>query len=315
MPKEVAATVVLLLLLTTGLTGCEKGAPPSPEEQVQAPKQPSAEETQALQQLQSYAQEKGLTLQDVMQRLTQPQPEGQTVAPPSVQPDLKVLGWLLGLAKKSAASQDAANAAEWIKQANRMARAVLAETPAQQVAVAIERATTAVSAQPQDATAASTAIAAAVDFLARTPDQTLVPDVAARLKVVQDGLTANPAGATTELNALLAICAQDKPATWAYQIGESLSGATEALGREAWPVVTAEIEQAEALMKKIGDQAAGPATTAPATGSGPASGAGATTPAPGSAPATGQGQMSVPAPAGVVPQPPAGQSAGKAKGQ
>jgi hypothetical protein len=257
-----------------------------------------------------------------MQRLTQPQPAAQTAAPASVQPDLKVLGWLLGWAKKSAASQDPSSTGEWLKQSNRVARAVLAELPAQSVAVDLERAITAVSAQTPDTAAAGAALGAAVDLLAQTPDQTLVPaDVAARLKALKDQVASDPAKSMDELNALLVICGQDKPSTCAYQIGKCLDDAGDAIGREAWPVVTAEIEQAETLMKKIGDAAAGTAavgTAPPAAGTGTGSEAG-TAPASGvSAPAAGSAASGAGAKAPATAPastPAAGGLAAKAKGK
>jgi hypothetical protein len=204
-----------------------------------------------------------------------------------VQPDLKVLGALLGWARKSATSKDPTNANAWLVRANRMARAILAELPAQQVAVQIERALAADAAQPADTATASAAIGAAIDLLTKTPDQALAPDVLQRLQAVKDRVVSDPLNAAEELQALLAQCASDKAANWAYQITLSLSGATEAVGREAWPVVTAEIEQAEALLAKIGDAATG--TPAPAAGTAPAAPkAPAVPPAAGQAPAKGK---------------------------
>ena len=211
MPKVVTATVVVLLLVAMGLTGCEKGAPPPPEEKAPTAATPSADEMQALQQLQSYAQQNGLTLSDVMQRLTQPPATATSPTPITVQPDLKVLGWLLGWAKKSAASQDAVTASDRLVQANRMARAILAEMPSQQVAVDLERTLADVSGESPDNTGALLQLNAAIDVLTTTPDQALVPSIEPRLKALRDGLSANPAtAADPRRSALESPCSPDR---------------------------------------------------------------------------------------------------------
>lgn len=314
MPREVAAICAVLLLLLAGLTGCEKGPPPPLEEQANAQPQFTSEQVHALQQLQSYAQQNGLTLADVMQRLTQaPAPQASqastSTAIPSLQPDLKVLGWLLGVTKKSAASQDVNSTNDWLKQASRMARTVLAEMPSQVVAADLERALAAASAQPADTAGATQHVNDAIDYLARTPDQTLVPDVAPKLKALA-GQMATAANATSDITSLLSACGGDKAAVAAYRICQGLDNARDALGREDWPVVTAEMVHSEALLTKIGDMAAGPVAT-PTTPTAPASGAAApaagATSTPQSQPAapastkTATPPATGPAPAGALP--------------
>lgn len=298
--------------------GCQKGevSPPSAADEAQQ---------RALSELLKYAQETGQTLDDLRQTLARwraAEQEKAAISP--VRADVAVLSSLLSQATKAADNHDASACLAVLKRMSRVARNLLAQLPGQQVAVRVERALAAMAGEQPDVEQASAAILSALDVAINAREATLVPDVVNDLEAAKAAISSDASSARTSLLAVVEKCGRDKVAAWAYYIVEGLDNAFDAVQREAWPVVSAELEQVNNLIGRIrgaitgqggeeekpaaAEAPARPEAGAPSESASPAPETSqpskpATQPAPG---ATGEGQPTKPAAgaAGQEGQPP-----------
>ena len=244
--RRAAATVTMLLILISAF-GCKRGEVTATAEQ----QQPSQEEA-ALKDLLKYAQATGQTLEQLQQTLNEWKASQRAEeGPSSIQLDLDVLASLLVQAKAAVDKQSVKESTSLIARMSRVARGLLAELPGQRVAVRVERALSALNKENPDVSAASEAILAALDACLKAKDAALVPNVVKELEAAKQAATQDPAKAKKHLMAVLDTCAKDQTARMAYYIVKGLEGAFGAVGREAWPVAKAELEQVGILIDKL----------------------------------------------------------------
>ncbi len=239
-----AAAILVGLALAAG---CQKGRV---EEQAaeEAEQQPSPE----LQALLKLVQETGQSVEQLRQSIAQwkAAQEASTAFAP-VRTDLAVLR---RLRQKALAAVEAKNSNELqaiLTRMNRVARAVLAELPGQQVAVWVERALNALDQEPPNAQAAAAAILSAIDACVKAREPTLVPDVVKTLEAAQKSVTSDVAAARQQLMQVVSKCGKDKAGRIAYYMVAELEGAFKAAVRDAWPVVKAELEQVGNLIGQL----------------------------------------------------------------
>ncbi len=241
-----AATVVAALFVLIAIFGCKRGEVTTAEGQG-----PSQEEA-ALKDLLKYAQETGQTLEQLRQTLNEWKASQRAEeGPSSIEIDLDVLSLLLSQAKAAVDKHEAKQSINLIARMSRVARGLLAELPGQRVAVRVERALAALSKETPDVSAASEAILSAIDACLKAKDAPLVPNVVKELEAAKEATTTDPARAKEHLIAVLDACAKDQAARWAYYVVKGLEGAFNAVGREAWPVAKAELEQVGILVEKL----------------------------------------------------------------
>ncbi|MCX7598298.1 MAG: ATP-dependent Clp protease proteolytic subunit, partial [Armatimonadetes bacterium] len=289
------AGCALIVILVMVLLGCQRGQPPAQPGTSGGGTQASAQD-QALQELLKYAQETGQTLEQVRQDLERLAASQRERGASPVLTDLRVVSVLLTQAREALAAKDSAKSLALLARMGRVGRGLLAELPGQQAALRIERALTFLSADAPDAAAARAALASVADVLAQAKDTGLAPDIAKSLESARSLIDTKPEEARRWLEDALDKCANDKVATWAYQITLGLTSAYQAVQREAWLVAAAELDQVQALITKLQSAAAvTPAAPAPqgsAEGQPPSA-----APAQGqqAAPATGQTPGTAPA--------------------
>ncbi|MCD6350957.1 MAG: hypothetical protein J7M26_02460 [Armatimonadetes bacterium] len=206
----------------------------------------------ALQDLLRYAQETGQTLEQLQQTVARwqaSQEEGAKKA--AVATDLEVLSSLLAQARKAGEAKDAKAMRSALRRMNRMARGILAELPGQVIAQRAERALWALSKEPAETDAAAAAILYAVDAAVNAREPKLVPDVVGDLEAAKAAMGKDVEAAKTRLLSVEDKCGRDAAALKAYNTVVALEGAFQALQREAWPVVVAELEEVEILLKDL----------------------------------------------------------------
>ena len=247
------AAIIAAIFVFAWFAGCKRGEV-STTMQTQ---QPSAEEA-ALKDLLKYAQQTGQTLEELQQTLSEWQASQRAEeGPSSIEQDLSVLKRLLSQAQAAVGKKATKESLNLIARMSRVARGLLAELPGQQVAVRVERALSALGQETPDASAATKAILSAIDACLKAKDAPLVPNVVKELEAAKQAATSDAQKAREHLMSVLDACANDQAARWAYYIVKGLEGAFGAVGREAWPVAKAELEQVGLLIDKLSAAARG----------------------------------------------------------
>ncbi len=320
-PALLALCAVFLLAGAAALfVGCQRSpVPPNPAAQ--------AESDNA--QLREALESTGKRIEDLATQVERQQSrEAEKAGDPPVVRDLAVARAALTEAQKIAAQgKDATAMAASLAQLRRVLQSIAAEVPASVIvqhadrAVYSMRATLAVgSKQFADA---SIELVAAYDAANHGRPVELVPAVTSDLESALKSLKKGDADGTIKTLASVIARALESPALHVLARAQTeIAGAEAALGREAWPVVGAELAQLESLLSQIvvaqptPEKAETPAQpteqqTPPTTGAAPAPAQGTTpagpAPPPAAAPTTG-----APAAASAVPVQPAAPAAAPA---
>lgn len=319
--NRLAIRLVTLTLILAGssllmLVGCQRSATST-----EGAKPATDPETQAL--LQEVRQS-GQSVQALIEEMRRQQSlEADQQGDPPVVRDLAVLRAALGNAQKAAEAKDAAATTAGLQRLRRVLQALAAELPGSVIAQHADRAIHQIQSQQAvgstEFVGASQSILAASAAAVKGRPAELVPDVLKDLESAKASV--DRGGAAEALQTLEAVVQRATAHPTALAIAKAQAaarGADEAVYRQAWPVVVAELTEINNLLTEISKTvspaaatATQPATTTGTAGTAPAPSAGqpaATTPpatdqtAP--APVTGT-QPVAPAPQATQPQAPA----------
>lgn len=308
----VVLPLFLLSLTLLVATGCKR------TEVAAGSAEPQSESGQILAEMRRYQEATGSDLRALMTELKRQQSLETAKAgdPPAVR-DLAVARAALSAAQQAAEAKSADSLNSALRRLERVTLSLAAELPSAIIAQNVDRALYEIRKQDsiggREYMAASLAVLAASDAGVNGRPPALVPDVLTELDAAKAALDGGkPDEAIKSLNAVL-----DKtvahPATQALRLAQAaVRGADEALGRQAWPVVVAELEELDGRLTGLAatiapetvTAAKGKAEAAPAATQAPTPAA--TAPAPAATPATGTAAPTgetAPAPSAAPPAP------------
>ena len=262
---RIIGSVVAVVLSILVIVGCQ------PEQQVAPPVPPtppvpqgpqiSTEQQQLLEQVQKYTEQTGTTLEELIEEAKRREalaevPAGVT----AIDEDLGVAEALVELTRSGAASKQARKTTATLGRLGATLTALRAEIPAAVMAQHLERALAAISNLPasEAVKAASSSLLAAIDTAEQAP-ASLVPKVVESIKAAKskvDDEQLQPAA--EQIVEILGELQDDATGELLDSASEGLRGAQDALRREAWPVLVAELDQLEAILdqlqEKIGEE-------------------------------------------------------------
>jgi len=254
--------VVLFILVIVGCQPEQQVAPPvpPPPPEPQGP-QVSTEQQQLLEEVQKYTEQTGTTLEELAEEAKRREALAQAPSGvAAVDEDLGVAKALVGAARSGAGNKQTEKTTAALGRLGPTLTALRAEVPAAVMAQHLERALAAISSLPasEAVSAASSSLLAVIDTAMQAPTS-LVPEVVdaverAKGKVDDEQLQQ----AAEEILGVLAELQDDATGKLLDSASESVRGAQDALRREAWPVLIAELDQLEAMLsqlqEKIGEE-------------------------------------------------------------
>jgi len=187
--------------------------------------------------------------------------------PPTVR-DLAVARAALSAARQAAEAKSGESLVNALARLERTTQALAAELPSAVIAQHVDRALYEIRKQDSLASreymAASLAVLAASEAGVNGRPPALVPDVLSELEAAKSALdSGKPEEAEKNLNAVLAKTTAHPAASAARSAQAAVRGAQEALARQAWPVVVAELEELDGRLTALAGTIA-PETVAPA---------------------------------------------------
>lgn len=245
-----------LPLLLVCLCGCKNEPLPQGTTTPSATPAPSDEEQKKLlEDILRFQRDTGSTLESLAAEIARRKAlESQARGPSPLVRDLAVARSLLVAARRAVQSEDRDSALWALRRLEAVVCVMQGETPASQIHVQLERAVLALqgSGAGVEADVASGAVLAALDVALEAPDAALVPDVARKLEKtkqqVDKGQYKEALKALEEL--IGTVTAHDSAKRLAFAAA-GVRGARQALEREAWLVVLAELDQLSDLFNQF----------------------------------------------------------------
>lgn len=276
-PVNSLAALALACALCLAL-GCERKAATDAAGSTATTQDQSA---QALQEIKTYQQENGKSLQELLESMKRQQELQATQAgdPPLVR-DLAAARFFLSDAQKAADAKNAESMASALRPLKRTLTAMAAELPGTLIAQHVDRALYLIRNQQaigsRELTVASPELSAASDASINGRPASVVPDVLGDIKSAKAAVGKGDAQAALQaLQSALTGTGKDALAGTVARALGSIRGADDALGRFAWPVVSAELGELDSILTELSRTVA-PQTvpaaktttmeTAPATG-------------------------------------------------
>jgi len=254
--------VVLCVLLVVGCQPEQQVAPPVPPPPLepQGP-QVSTEQQQLVEQLLEYTQRTGITLEELAEEAKRREALAQAPSGvAAVDEDLGVAKALVAAARSGAANKQAEKTTAALGRLGPTLTALRAGVPAAVMAQHLERALAAISSLPasEAVSAASSSLLAAIDIAMQAP-ASLVPEVVDGVERAKDKVDDEQLQqAAEQILEILADLRDDATVQLLDSANESMNGGQDALRREAWPVLIAELDQLEAMLsqleEKIGEE-------------------------------------------------------------
>jgi len=252
--------VVLSILVIVGCQPEQQVAPPVPPPEPQAP-QISTEQQQLLEEILNYTKQTGSTLEELAAEAKRREALAQAPSGvAAVDEDLRVAKALVAAARSGASNQQAEKTAAALARLEPALQALRAEIPAAVIAQHLERALVAISNLPaqQAVNAASSSLLAAIDTAMQAPAP-LVPQVVDRIEQAKAEVDDEQLPkAAEQILKILTELQGDATAKLLDTAGGGVHGAQDALQREAWPVLIAELDQLEVMLsqlqEKIGEE-------------------------------------------------------------
>lgn len=263
-----AGLLILCVALVNG--GCKRSSAPTAEsEQAQDPN------ALVLQQIKQYQEESGRNMAAVMDQLKRQQSLQQSQAgDPALVRDLATARFFLNDAQKAAEAKNAESMTAALRPLRRVVSGLAADLPGSQIAQHLDRASYLLRNQQaigsKEFAGASLELLAASDAAVNGRPAATVPDV---LKDIEGAKAAadkaSPAEALQSVQAALNAIAAHPLAGLLNRAQASVRGAQDALDRQAWPVVAAELSELDGLLtelsKTVAPQATPAATEKPAS--------------------------------------------------
>ncbi len=216
---------------------------------------PAADQTAEWNQVQQYLKDNGATLESVLKEIQQSKALAEAQSKPSpLEKDLQVARLLLSAAQTAAQNRSPDDSAVALQRLERMLEGVMAELPATEMELNLERALYALKQETgADAiTHASGALLAAVNVSVKATLPTLVPPVVKDIETakaqVDKGDTQGAMKAIADLIGKVSEQSSVRSVSWALA---GVRGAEEALQRRAWPVIVAELQQVDGLFAEL----------------------------------------------------------------
>jgi hypothetical protein len=245
-----ALLLTLPCLLLLPLCGCQRstGAPG------QAAQDEQANQAQVLAEIKSAQEQTARDLADMKQRQ---ELEAREQAEPPVVRDLPVARAAADDAVKAVQSKNAEVAAAALKRLKRALESLAFELPGAIIARGADRALYDVQSQraigSKDFVDATLEIESAIGARATSGPAALVPDVLNDLEAAKKAVVAGNADDAIRLLGAIIERAMDLPAAAALSNAlAAVRGAEEALQRQAWPVVAAELEEIDIQLAQVG---------------------------------------------------------------
>jgi len=255
---RIIGSVVAVALCILVIVGCQpeqQVAPtvPPPPPVPQGP-QISTEQQQLLEEVQKYTEQTGITLEELVEEAKRREALAQVpTGVAAVDEDLGVAKALVAAARSGAANKQAEKTTAALGRMKPTLRTLRAEVPAAVMAQHLERALVAISSLPasEAVKAASSSLLAAIDIAMQAPAP-LVPEVVDRIKAAKDKVDAEQLQpAADQILEILADLRDDATGKLLDSASGSMRGAQDALCREAWPVLIAELDQLEAILSQL----------------------------------------------------------------
>lgn len=265
-----------LMFLVVVLCGC-KYAPLPAEKTPEATQTPVAsvdpEQKELLEGILDYQKKTGSTLDGLAKEIERRKgAEAQAMGPSPLQRDYNVARALLVAARRAAQSELRDETAGALKRLRSTIGVMLAEAPAAQIRVFLERGILALqgSAGGVEADVASASLLAALDVALRAPDAPLVPaDIAKPLEKAKQQVDGGDyKDALKAMESLVSTCSSEATLLILIQAEGGVRGAQEAMARNAWSVVLAELDNLSDVLNRLGTElkAAPPAVETETTG-------------------------------------------------
>ncbi len=262
---RIIGSVVAVALCILVIVGCQ------PEQQVAPPVPPpapvpqgpqiSTEQQQLLEEIQKYTEQTGTTLEELVEEAKRREAlAGVPTGVAAVDEDLHVAKALVAAARSGAANKQAEKTTAALGRLGPTLAALRAEVPAAVIAQHLERTLAAISSLPasEAINPASSSLLAAIDTAMQAPAP-LVPEVVDRIEQAKAKVDDEQLQQGAEqILGVLAELQDDATGKLLDSASESVYGAQDALRREAWPVLIAELDQLEAILsqlqEKIGEE-------------------------------------------------------------
>lgn len=267
--------VLLPLLLLLGLlalaTGCKRTDLTATGPGTEA----SSETAQILSALQKYQEATGNDLRNLVSEIKRQQSaQAEKAGDPPVARELKVSMSALDGAKQALEAKDAQAMATALGRLDRVVLALSAEIPAAVIGQHVDRALYVMDQQEAQASrefmVASLSLLTASEAAVNGRPPALVPDVLKDLEAAKSSLDAGNAPEARKALAVVVQAVTTHPSVLVLSRARlAIAGAREALARQAWPVVEAELKELEGRLKEVGSDIlpppAKPAATTPET--------------------------------------------------
>lgn len=250
--------VLLPLLLLLGLlalaTGCKRTDLTATGPGTEA----SSETAQILSALQKYQEATGNDLRNLVSEIKRQQSaQAEKAGDPPVARELKVSMSALDGAKQALEAKDAQVMATALGRLDRVVLALSAEIPAAVIGQHVDRALYVMDQQEAQASrefmVASLSLLAASEAAVNGRPPALVPDVLKDLEAAKSSLDAGNAPEARKALAVVVQAVTTHPSVLVLSRARlAIAGAREALARQAWPVVEAELKELEGRLKEVG---------------------------------------------------------------
>jgi len=260
---RIIGSVVAVVLCILVIVGCQPEQQVAPPVQLPEPQAPriSTEQQQLLEEILEYTKQTGSTLEELAEEARRREALAQ--APSGVEAvdeDLRVAKALVAAARSGAANKQAEKTTAALGRLAATLRTLRTEIPAAVIAQHLERALIAISNLParQAVSAASSSLLAAIDTAMQAPAP-LVPEVVDSIESAKGKVDGEQLQkAAEQVLEILADLWDDATVELLDTASGSVRGAQDALRREAWPVLVAELDQLEAILdelqEKIGEE-------------------------------------------------------------
>jgi hypothetical protein len=250
------AVLLVVLLVVLGLAvsgGCKRSEVAAPTSSAE----PSSDSAQILAEVRKYQEATGSDLRALVEEVKRQQSvQTERAGDPPVVRDLAVARTAVADAKLAVDSKSTESEAAALGRLQRACLYLAAELPAVQVAQQVDRALQAVrqteAVASREFMVASMALLAASAAAVNGRPPALVPDVLKELDAAKASLDAGkPDEARKSLAAVLDKTSTHPSVVVLAQARQAVAGAQEALGRQAWPVVAAELTELQGRLDEL----------------------------------------------------------------
>jgi len=226
--------------------GCVRGPVPTGTEKAAAPAG-DEEQKKLLEEIRGYQKDSGATLESLAKEIARRKAmEAEAVGPSPLQRDLAVARALLVATRRAVQSEDRETAGATLRRLGATVDVMQGEAPAAQIRTYLERAALALqgSSAGIEADVASACVLAATDVALKSPDATIVPEVAKDLEKVKAQIDKGDYKDSLRVVTELAKAVSGhKSISMLRHAAAGVRGAQEAMDREAGLVVLAELDQ------------------------------------------------------------------------